>query len=97
VRGVLDDGIPSAWIGSRSQGCPARWTGRIAFVRSVTSAAGARVEVEVVLADVAEDRRRAAVLDDVRGRGPRDGRRDHLVAGADVERESARCIARCPS
>ena len=31
-------GRPSARIGSRSAGCPARWTGMIAFVRSVTSA-----------------------------------------------------------
>ena len=31
--------------------------------------------------------RRARVLDHVRGRGPGDRRRDHLVAGADAERE----------
>ena len=46
-----------------------------------------RVEVQVVLADVAEDRRGAAVLDHVRRRRPGDRRGDHLVAGADAERE----------
>ena len=66
-------GSPSARIGSRSAGWPARWTGMIAFVRSVTSAGDQRrVDVEVVLAHVAEDGRRAAVLDHVRRRGPGD-------------------------
>ena len=46
-----------------------------------------RVEVQVALADVAEDRRRAAVLDHVRRRGPGDRRGDHLVTGADAERQ----------
>ena len=47
------------------------------------------IEVEVVRAHVAEDGRGAGVLDDVRGRGPRDRRRDHLVARADVERDES--------
>jgi hypothetical protein len=45
------------------------------------------IEVEVALADVGEDRRRAAMDDHVRRRGPGDRRRDHLVAGADAERD----------
>ena len=60
----------------------------IAFVRSVTAARDQRrVDVEVALAHVDEDGRRAGVDDHVRGRGPRDRRRDHLVAGLDPERD----------
>ena len=81
-------GRPSARIGSRSAGCPARWTGMIAFVRSVTSCGDqGGVDVEIALADIAEDGRGAAVLDHVGGRGPGDRARDHLVARADADRE----------
>ena len=60
----------------------------IAFVRSRDERGDQRrVDVEVALADVAEDRRGTAVLDHVRGRGPRDRARDHLVAGTDADRE----------
>ena len=80
--------MPSAQSGSRSHGWPARCTGRIAFVRSVTAAAtSAGIDVQVVLAHVDEDGRRAGVDDHVRGRRPGDRRRDHLVAGPDAERD----------
>ena len=60
----------------------------IAFVRSLTSARTAlRVDVERVVADVGEHRRRAGVDDHVRGRGPGERAGDHLVAGADPERD----------
>ena len=39
VRGVLDHRQAEREIGSRSAGCPDRWTGMIAFVRGVTSPA----------------------------------------------------------
>ena len=48
---------------------------------------GRRVDVEVALAHVDEDGRRAGVDDHVRGRRPGDRRRDHLVAGLDPERD----------
>ncbi len=48
---------------------------------------GRRVDVQVALADVDEDRRRARVDDHVRGRRPGDRGRDHLVAGTDAERD----------
>jgi hypothetical protein len=46
-----------------------------------------RIDVQVALAHVGEHRRRARVHHDVRRRGPRDRRRDHLVAGPDAQRE----------
>ena len=46
------------------------------------------------VAHVGEDRRGACVHDHVGGRGPRDRRRDHLVARADAERDAARGAAR---
>jgi hypothetical protein len=46
-----------------------------------------RVDVQVRVADVGEDRCRARVDDHVCGRGPGDRRRDHLVPGPDPERE----------
>ena len=57
-----------------------------------------RVDVEVALAHVDEDGRCAGVDDHVGGRGPRDRRRDHLVAGLDPERDERqvhRRRARC--
>ena len=81
-------GSPSARIGSRSAGCPARCTGMIAFVRSVTRAGiSAGSMLRSLVADVAEDGSGAAVLDHVRRRGPGDRARDHLVARADADRE----------
>ena len=81
-------GRPSAWIGSRSHGWPARWTGRIAFVRGVTAAATSSGSMlRSLVADVDEDGRRARVHDHVRGRRPGDRRRDHLVARPDAERD----------
>ena len=60
----------------------------IAFVRSVTRAGiSAGSMLRSAVADVAEDGRRAAVLDHVRRRGPGDRARDHLVARADADRE----------
>ena len=52
------------------------------------------VDVQVGVAHVREDRRRAGVDDHVRGRGPRDGRRDHLVARARRRPRAARGAAR---
>jgi hypothetical protein len=43
------------------------------------------VDVQVGVADVGEDRGRARVDDHVRGRGPGDRGRDHLVAGPDAD------------
>ena len=58
----------------------------IAFVRSVTSSRGVgRIEVEVSVEHVREDRCRARVHDHVRGRRPGDRGRDHLVTGPDSE------------
>ena len=45
------------------------------------------IDVEVRVANVREDRRGAGVDDDVRRRGPRDRRRDHLVARPDAKRQ----------
>ena len=45
------------------------------------------VDVEVGVAHVGEDRGRARVDDHVRGRGPRDRARDHLVARLDADGE----------
>ena len=45
-----------------------------------------RIDVERHRVDVGEDRRRAALRDRLRGRIEREGRADHLVAGADLER-----------
>ena len=81
-------GRPSARIGSRSAGWPARCTGMIAFVRSVTSAgisAGSMLRSPSRTSQ--KTGRRAAVLDHVRRRGPRDRARDHLVSRPDAERE----------
>ncbi len=54
------------------------------------------IEVEVVVADVAEDGRRTGVLDHVRRGGPRDRRRDHLVAGPDAEGDEREVHRRSP-
>ena len=66
---------------------PKRCTGMIACVRSVTFAAASstsRLSVDGV--DVGEDRSRAAPHDRLGRRVEREGRADHLVAGADAER-----------
>jgi hypothetical protein len=46
-----------------------------------------RIDVEVRVSDIGEDRRRAAVDDHVRRRGPGDRAGDHLVAGPNPERD----------
>ena len=55
-------------------------------VRSVTTPATARaVDVEVILRDVGEPRRRAGLEDRVEGRDESERARDDLVAGFEVE------------
>ena len=55
-----------------------------------------RVDVQVLVAHVREDGRRAGVHDHVRGRRPRDRRRDHLVARPNAEREQREMHRRGP-
>jgi hypothetical protein len=54
------------------------------------------VDVQVGVADVSEDGGRARVDDHVRRRRPRDRRRDHLVSGADPERDEREMHRRGP-
>ena len=73
---------------SHSTGRPKRCTASTAFVLGVTASATPRdVEVEGVRVDVDEDGAGAAQLDDVGRRRERVGGNDHLVAGADSERQ----------
>ena len=82
--------VAIAMIASRSAGWPAKSTGMMAFVRGVIAASRrAGVDVERVGLDVDEHRRRAAVDDDVGGRGERDRRGDDLVAGPTPAASSA--------
>ena len=89
--------MPSASSGSRSAGWPCE-VDRQDRLRPLGDGAAAqlRIDVEVAVADVDEDRRRAGVDDDVRGRGPGDRGRDHLVAGADAERDEREVHRRRP-
>ena len=66
---------------------PNRCTGMMALVCGVIARdRGAGVDVERGRIDVDEDRLRAEPGDGAGGREERKGRRDHFVAGADVER-----------
>ena len=86
---------PSARNASMSAGRPIWCTGMIALVRGGDRALGGRrVEVVGARVDVGEDRRRAALPDRVGGGDERQRRHDHLVAGADARRRTARGAAR---
>ena len=67
-------------------------------LRALRDACGGKlgIDVEVVVAHVDEDGRRARVDDHVRGRGPGDRRRDHLVARPDAEGDEREMQGRSP-
>ena len=99
MRGVLDDGDPERVDRIEVAGLPREVDGEDRLrPLGDERRQERRVEVQVVLAHVAEDGGRARVLDDVRGRGPGDRRRDHLVAGRRRRARAARGASRrCPS
>jgi hypothetical protein len=88
VRGVLDDGNPEREDRVEVAGLSGEMHGQDR-PRSLIDGLGdaLRVDVEIVVAHVDEDGSCTGVHDHVRRRRPCDRRRDHLVAGADLERD----------
>ena len=82
VRGVLDDRQAELEQRVEVGRLPVEVDGDDRLRPLPTSSRVLGVDVERVVTDVREHRRRAAMNDHVRGRGPRDRARDHLVARA---------------